>query len=97
MGPILGAIFTLAVTAADPVRSGMLFAAYAAGLAIPFLAAAIALGRIDHRLRRISAQLSVGSGVVLVAVGVLMLLGIYQQIFSRIVGLAPWTPWEPTL
>ena len=97
VGPILGAIFTLAVTAADPIRSGMLFAAYAAGLAIPFLAAAIALGRIDHRLHRISAQLSVGSGAVLVAVGVLMLLGIYQQIFSRIVGLAPWTPWEPTL
>ncbi len=97
VGPVLGAIFTLAVSAADPVRSGALFAAYAAGLAVPFLAAALALGGIARPLRRVSAGLSVGSGAVLTAVGVLMLLGIYQQIFARIVGMAPWTPWEPTL
>jgi hypothetical protein len=30
-------------------------------------------------------------------VGALMLSGLYQQLFARIVGLAPWTPWEPTL
>lgn len=97
VGPVLGAIFTLAVTAADPIRSGTLFAAYAAGLAVPFLIAAITLGRFDQRLRRISAGLNLGSGAVLTAVGVLMLLGIYQQIFARIVGAAPWTPWEPTI
>ena len=97
VGPVLGAIFTLAVSAADPVRSGALFAAYAAGLAVPFLAAALALGGITRPLRRISAGLSVGSGAILTAVGVLMLLGLYQQIFARIVGMAPWTPWEPTL
>lgn len=97
VGPVLGAIFTLAVTAADPIRSGTLFAAYAAGLAVPFLIAAITLGRFDQRLRRFSAGLNLGSGAVLTAVGVLMLLGIYQQIFARIVGAAPWTPWEPTI
>ena len=97
VGPVLGAIFTLAVSAADPVRSGALFAAYAAGLAVPFLAAALALGGIARPLRRVSAGLSVGSGAVLTAVGVLMLLGLYQQIFARIVGMAPWTPWEPSL
>ena len=97
VGPVLGAIFTLAVSAADPVRSGVLFAAYAAGMAVPFLAAALALGGITRSLRRVSVGLSVGSGIVLTAVGVLMLLGIYQQIFARIVGLAPWTPWEPNL
>ena len=97
VGPVLGAIFTLAVSAADPVRSGTLFAAYAAGMAVPFLAAALALGGITRPLRRVSAGLSVGSGAVLTAVGVLMLLGLYQQIFARIVGMAPWTPWEPSL
>lgn len=97
VGPVLGAIFTLAVSAADPVRAGTLFAAYAAGLAVPFLAAALALGSFTRRLRRVSAGLSLGSGAVLTAVGVLMLLGIYQQVFARIVGAAPWTPWEPSL
>lgn len=97
VGPVLGAILTLAIGAADPMRSGVLLAAYAAGLGVPFLLAALALGRFDRRLARIGGQLSLGSGVVLTAVGVLMFLGIYQQIFARIVGMAPWTPWEPNL
>ncbi len=97
VGPVLGAIFTLAVSAADPIRAGALFAAYAIGLAVPFLAVAAALGRCDRRLRQIGAWLNLGSGAVITAVGVLMLLGLYQQIFARIVGLAPWSPWEPNL
>lgn len=77
------------------MRAGTLFAAYAVGLAVPFLIAAAALGRFDRRLHRISAGLNMGSGAVLASVGVLMLLGLYQQFFARIVGMAPWTPWEP--
>lgn len=96
VGPVLGAIFTLAVSAAEPMRAGTLFAAYAAGLAIPFLAAALALGSFTRRLSRVGATLNAGSGAVLTAVGIMMVLGLYQQVFARIVGLAPWTPWEPT-
>lgn len=96
VGPILGAIFTLAISAADPVRSGSLFAAYATGMAVPFLAAALMLGRFSRFLRRIGGGLTLVSGAMLTAVGVLMLLGIYQQFFARVVGMAPWTPWEPT-
>ncbi len=95
VGPVLGAIFTLAVSAADPVRSGALFAAYAAGLAVPFLATALALSSVTRHLRWMSARVNIGSGAVLTAVGVLMMLGLYQQLFARIVGLAPWLPWEP--
>jgi cytochrome c-type biogenesis protein len=97
LGPVLGAIFTLAISAADPVRSGTLFAAYAAGLAVPFVGAALALGSMQRVLRCVGPGVAVGSGAVLTAVGVMMLLGIYQQVFARIVGLAPWVPWEPTL
>ena len=97
VGPVLGAIFTLAVSAADPVRSGSLFAAYAAGLAVPFLAAAALLGRFDRRLVRVGSRLTLVSGAMLTAVGLLMILGLYQQFFARIVGMAPWTPWEPSL
>lgn len=97
VGPVLGAIFTLAVNAADPARSGLLLSAYAAGLAIPFLAVALALGRLDRPLRRLGARFSLGSGAVMAAVGVLMLLGVYQQFFARIVAMARWTPLEPRL
>jgi cytochrome c-type biogenesis protein len=97
VGPILGAILTLAVSAADPTRAGVLLAAYAAGLAVPFLTVAMALGSCRRLLGRVGAWLNPASGTVLAAVGVLMLLGIYQQVFARIVGAAPWTPWEPKL
>jgi cytochrome c-type biogenesis protein len=96
VGPVLGAILTLAVSAADPLAAGGLLVAYAAGLAVPFLAAACAFGGMTAFLRRISGRVNQISGVVLIAVGVLMLSGLYQQLFARIVGLAPWAPWEPT-
>lgn len=95
VGPVLGAILTLAVSAADPVASGQLLAAYAAGLAVPFLATACAFGGMTGLMRRISGKVNVVSGAVLLAVGVLMLSGLYQQMFARIVGMAPWTPLEP--
>ena len=97
VGPVLGAILTLAVGAANPVKSGVLLAVYAAGLAIPFLAMCLMLGRYDRRLARISGQLTIGGGIVMTAVGILMLLGMYQYLFARLVGIAPWLPWEPTL
>lgn len=97
VGPVLGAILTMAVGAADPMRSGELLAAYAAGLGVPFLAVAFALGRFDRRLQRWTAKLTVGSSAILIALGVLMFLGLYQQAFARIVGAAPWQPWEPHL
>lgn len=97
VGPVLGAIFTLAISAADPTRSGLLLSAYAAGLAVPFLAVALALGRLDRPLRRLGARFSLGSGVVMAVVGVLMLLGVYQQFFARIIAMGRWTPLEPRL
>ncbi len=95
VGPVLGAILTLAISAADPVRSGALLSAYATGLAVPFLLAAMALGQLNRPLRRFGVALNLGSGVVMTVVGALMFLGLYQQFFARIVGAAPWTPWEP--
>lgn len=97
VGPVLGSILTLAVSAADPLTSGQLLVAYATGLAVPFLAAATAFGGMSEFLRRMSGRVNLVSGSVLLAVGGLMLSGIYQQLFARIVGLAPWTPWEPML
>lgn len=76
---------------------GVSFAAYAAGLAVPFLLAAMTLGHFNRPLRKFGTGLNLASGVVMTVVGALMFLGLYQQFFARVVGTAPWTPWEPGL
>ena len=98
-GPILGAIFTLALTEADASRATLLLAVYSAGLAVPFLAIAL-LGASSAILRRLAAatqSLTSLSGAVMLAVGCIMLLGWYQRFFARLVSIAPWSPFEPTL
>lgn len=98
-GPILGAIFTLALTEADAARATMLLGVYSAGLAIPFLAIAV-LGASSAILRRLAAStqsLTSVSGAIMLAVGCVMLLGWYQRFFARLVAVAPWSPFEPSL
>ena len=100
VGPILGAILTMAAGQGSVDRAALLLAAYSAGLAVPFLAAAVAIGSSPAIIRRINTRLPVLtalSGGVMVAMGAIMTLGLYQQFFARLVALAPWTPWEPTL
>jgi cytochrome c-type biogenesis protein len=98
-GPILGAILTLALSQGDTSHAAGLLAIYSAGLAIPFLGIAVAgastksLGWIANR----SASAASMAGAVMLAVGVIMVLGIYQQIFARIVAIAPWAPIEPSI
>jgi cytochrome c-type biogenesis protein len=98
-GPVLGAILTMAAGEASVTRAAFLLAIYSAGLAVPFLA--IAFFGVSSRMlgalgTRLSAFTSV-SGAVMLATGLLMILGIYQQFFTRLVAAAPWTPWEPTV
>ena len=98
-GPILGAILTLALSRGDASHAAGLLAVYSAGLGIPFLVIAIAgastrsLGWIATR----SASVASVGGAVMLALGVIMVLGIYQQIFARIVSVAPWAPIETSL
>lgn len=99
VGPILGAILTMAAGQGDTVRAAWLLVAYSAGLAVPFLAFA-ALGTTSRILKGMTRHLSAVnsvSGGIMVAVGAIMLLGIYQQFFTRIASIVPWTPWEPSV
>ncbi|MCA9859525.1 MAG: sulfite exporter TauE/SafE family protein [Thermomicrobiales bacterium] len=99
VGPILGAILTMAAGQGDTVRAAWLLVAYSAGLAIPFLFFA-ALGTTSRMLRSMTRHLSAVnsvSGGIMIAVGAIMLLGIYQQLFARIAAVVPWTPWEPSI
>ena len=100
VGPILGAILTMAAGQGSVDRAALLLATYSAGLAVPFLLAAVAirLGAQHHpRHQPAPAAGDRVSGGVMVAMGAIMTLGIYQQFFARLVALSPWTPWEPAL
>jgi cytochrome c-type biogenesis protein len=100
VGPILGAILTMAAGQGSVDRAALLVATYSAGLAVPFLLAAVAIDSAPAVIRVINRRLPLVTGVsggLMVAMGAIMTLGIYQQFFARLVAFAPWTPWEPTL
>ena len=92
IGPVLGAILGLAATTQDLTRGMLLLAAYSAGLAVPFLIAAVALDSfLDwfQRFRRYLPWVMRVSGVLLIFVGVLMVTGE----FTRLAGwLQEFTP-----
>jgi cytochrome c-type biogenesis protein len=74
-GPTLGAILTAASTKSTVGEGGLLLAFYALGLAIPFLLSALAFGTFSGLFKFFRdhyAVITVISGVVLVAMGVLL-------------------------
>jgi len=78
VGPTLGAILGLASTQQGTARGALLLAVYSAGLALPFLFSAIAFNAASRAfgfLKRHYAAIQIGSGVVLVAMGILVLTG----------------------
>jgi cytochrome c-type biogenesis protein len=99
VGPILGAILTLAASQGDIQRAAVLLTLYSAGFAIPFLMLAIfgARSGILARISRRLSSLNQLAGAVMLAMGILMVLGLYQQFFARMVASSPWTPWEPRI
>jgi len=76
IGPILGGILGLATATSSVLQGTVLLVAYAAGLAIPFLAVALGASWVARRLTVVSRHhhaVSMITGFLLVAVGVLML------------------------
>jgi len=92
IGPVLGAILGLAATTQDLARGVLLLGMYSAGLAVPFLLAAVALDAfLDwfQRFRRYLPWVMRLSGALLVLVGLLMVTGE----FTRLAGwLQRFTP-----
>jgi cytochrome c-type biogenesis protein len=83
VGPVLGAVLTLAVNGGDIGRGAILLSAYSVGLAIPFLLAALGVGRVTDLMRRHQGAirvLSIVTGVVLVIVGFMLLTGTLERL-----------------
>jgi len=76
IGPVLGSIIGLAIIGGEVEEGALLLAIYSAGLGVPFLIMALAVDGIAARLkklRRLVAVVPLVSGVLVIAVGVLML------------------------
>lgn len=83
VGPILGSILTLALNGGSISQGVSLLSAYSAGLAIPFLLAALGIGWISHMIRKYSKVLHVveiGMGVIMIGVGAMLFMGTFQQL-----------------
>jgi len=92
LGPILAAILGISSTAGEVSRGVGLLAAYSAGLAVPFLLAAVAVDSFRawfQRFRRWIPWIQRGSGVLLVIVGLLMVTGEFTRLASLLQGLTP--------
>lgn len=84
IGPILGAILTFTASQADLKRGLLLLFFYSMGLAVPFLAAALAVEQFLKLFARLKSQMvwvQRIAGVLLIVVGVLMVTN-YLAILS---------------
>jgi len=85
LGPILTAILTLASEQDTVVKGGILLAVYSMGLAVPFLLTSLLMERFlkfYSRFRSYMHALEVFSGGVMIALGVLLVIGRFTLISS---------------
>jgi cytochrome c-type biogenesis protein len=78
VGPTLGAILNAAALSDSAGRGALLLAFYSAGLAVPFIATALAFGRMSSAfavVKRHYAVVIAAGGIVLIAMGVLIWTG----------------------
>ena len=92
VGPLLAAALTIAARSGGVGRGTILLSAYAMGIGVPFLVAALGLAsspRLAERLRRIGPNLERVSGVFLVILGVLLTTNSYVHLTSYLARFVP--------
>jgi len=102
IGPILASILFLAGSTGETGRAALLLAVYSLGLGAPFLAAGLAFTRVSTYLNRIKKHfgtIKTISGLFLIAIGLLIALGRFQQINGVLAtagtGLTTWSEAVP--
>ena len=83
VGPVLGAILTLAARGGNVAEGIQLLTSYSIGLAIPFLFAALGVGWVTTTLRKYQKALhyiEIAMGILLIVVGLLLFFGVFEQL-----------------
>ena len=87
IGPTLIAVNTLAFSVGDIPRATALAIAYCLGLGIPFLLSALGLGWVTGAvawLKRNMRAINIAGGVILMAIGMAMVSGVWQMWMSSL-------------
>jgi len=91
IGPVLGGIFAIAASGGT-AKGAALLAVYSMGLGLPFLLVGLGADRLVRSLgwiRRHYRGIAAVSGAFLVAVGVLLMTGLFTQFFGPLARFAP--------
>ena len=86
VGPVLGAILTLAINGGSVSQGAALLTFYSAGLAIPFLLAALGIGWVTTILRKYNKTMryvEIAMGVILIIIGIMLFAGTFELIAQR--------------
>lgn len=92
LGPTLAAIMALGVQTASPARGALLAFFYCIGLGLPFILIALGLGRVTtgvNWLRKHIRTINLIGGGLLIILGFLMLIGVWQQIMFAFAAMLP--------
>src|SRR5690606_2122107 len=87
IGPTLAAVLSLSLNGGSPARGALLGAFYCLGLGIPFLLVALGLGWVTGSvawLKRHIRVINIVGGVLLIAVGLLMVSGLWTLFMSSL-------------
>jgi cytochrome c-type biogenesis protein len=87
IGPALAVVLNLGLNEGTALRGGVLGFAYALGLGLPFVVAGLAFGAMTRTvgiLRRHQVAVMRIGGLMMVAVGVLLVTGLWDQLMARL-------------
>jgi cytochrome c-type biogenesis protein len=90
IGPVLGAILTLAASQGGAARAALLLAFYSLGLGLPFLLVGVGIRRLMGMFRFISRNyhwIAGISGAAMAAIGVLLLTGEWTNLLDPVLRL----------
>jgi cytochrome c-type biogenesis protein len=84
IGPILASILAVASTSNTVVEGAFLLALYSIGLGVPFILLALGIGRARRSLsflKRHGRAIEIMGGLLLIAVGILFVSGVWKTLF----------------
>jgi len=92
IGYVLGAILSMAASSRSAVSGSLLLLVYSIGLGVPFVLAALAFDWMTARLKGVKRHyraIQIIAGLLLVAFGVLMMLGVLDELSRWLPAFSP--------
>ncbi|HEX6230329.1 MAG TPA: cytochrome c biogenesis protein CcdA [Actinomycetota bacterium] len=98
IGPVLAGTLALAAAQSDPLRSALLLFSFSMGLGVPFVLIGLGIGGLMRRLaflQRHYRLIAGASGSVLIAIGMLLVTGLWVRVLAPLLRLV--NSFEPPI